>query len=193
MKWQWRKENKMKKGKQRIIDTAFKLILQKGIKETSVRDIAKAAGISVGTFTYHYPSKEELLFDIFEMTMAKQDEVLIKGLQSERKEEKKKVLEEILSEATSNEYFMKLNYYLLGEAFAQNKAMLEKMKEKYQLWRDEFKVYIRGEIVASGKEGEINASLLLAMIDGLAIQLLLDKESVDIPEMAQKIVKIIYE
>ncbi len=183
----------MKKGKQKIVDAAFKLILQKGIKETSVRDIAKATGISVGTFTYHYPSKDELLFDIFEMTMAKQDEVLIKGLQSETKEEKKKVLEEILNEATSNEYFMKLNYYLLGEAFAQNKAMLEKMKEKYQIWRDEFKIYLSGEIAASGKESEVSASLLLAIIDGLAIQLLLDKESVNTHEMAQKIVEIIYE
>lgn len=173
----------MKKGKQRIIEAAYQLILKKGIKETSVRDIAKEAGISVGTFTYHYPSKEELLFDIFEMTMKKQDEVLAKGLCSETKEEKKQALEEILSEITSNEYFMKLNYYLLGEAFAQNKEMLEKMKEKYKIWREEFKAY-------SGDE--LHASLLLAMIDGLAIQMLLDEESISTRDMAQKMVEVIY-
>ncbi len=43
------------------------------------------------------------------------------------------------------------------------------------------------------KLGEVSASLLLAIIDGLAIQLLLDKESVNTHEMAQKIVEIIYE
>lgn len=79
----------MKKGKQKIIDAAFNLILQKGIKETSVRDIAKAAVISVGTFTYHYPSKEELLFDIFEMTTEKQDLLLQEAFKCNTLEEKK--------------------------------------------------------------------------------------------------------
>lgn len=182
----------MKKGKQRIIEAAYKLILQNGIKETSVRDIAKEAGISVGTFTYHYPSKEELLFDVFEMTMAKQDEVLAKGIKSETKEEKRKALEELLNEVTSNEYFMKLNYYLLGEAFAQNKVMLQKMKDKYSVWREEFKDYISGEVKRSELQAELSASLLLAMIDGLAIQMLLDEKSIKTFEMAEKIVEMIY-
>lgn len=182
----------MKKGKQKIIDVAFELILQKGIKETSVRDIAKVAGISIGTFTYHYPSKEELFFDIFEMISGRQDEVLEKAFASNTLEEKKRALEEILKEATSEAYFMKLNYYLLGEAFAQNTMMLEKMKEKYRIWRVQFQEYLYGEIRAQGKEEELNASLLLAMIDGLAIQLLLDEESICVSEMANKVINILY-
>ena len=87
---------------------------------------------------------------------------------------------------------MKLNYYLLGEAFAQNTTMLEKMKEKYSVWRMQFQEYLYGEIKAHGKEETLNASLLLAMIDGLAIQLLLDEASIDVKAMADKVIDILY-
>ena len=82
----------MKKGKQKIIEAAFNVILQKGIKDTSVRDIAKEAGISVGTFSYHYPNKEALFFDVFEMMVSRQDEALEKGFASNTLEEKKVAL-----------------------------------------------------------------------------------------------------
>lgn len=182
----------MKKGKQKIIEAALKLMIQKGIKETSVRDIAKEAGISIGTFSYHYPNKEALFFDIFEMTMTKQDELLEQGFASNTLEEKKVALQELLKQATTNECFMKLNYYLLGEAFAQNTVMLEKMKEKYSLWRIQFKDYLYREICEQEKEAILNASLLLAMIDGLAIQLLLDEEAISIEAMANKVIELMY-
>lgn len=184
---------KVKKGKQKIIDAALNLMLQKGIKETSVRDIAKEAGISIGTFSYHYPNKEELFFDIFEMTMKKQDELLEKGFASNTLEEKKIALEELLKQVTSNECFMKLNYYLLGEAFAQNTIMLEKMKEKYCLWRLQFQEYLYGELKKQKKDSLLNASLLIAMIDGIAIQLLLDEKEIAIEQMAHKVIEIMYE
>ena len=183
----------MKKGKQKIVEAAFDLILQKGIKETSVRDIAKAAEISVGTFTYHYPSKEELLFDIFEMTTEKQDLLLEEAFKCNTLEEKKIALENILKQMTSSEYFMKLNYYLMGEAFAENKMMLEKMREKYRLWRIQFAEYLYGEIKAQDKESLLNASLLLAIIDGVALQLLLEEDSVDVSLVVHKVMNILYD
>ena len=182
----------MKKGKQKIVVAAFELILQKGIKETSVRDIAKAAGISVGTFTYHYPSKEELLFDIFEMTTQKQDILLKEAFSCTDLDEKKRALENMLEPMALNAYFMKLNYYLVGEAFAENILMLEKLKEKYSIWRIEFSEYLYGEIKAQEKESLLNASLLLALIDGIALQLLLDEESIDVKTAVYKIMELLY-
>lgn len=181
----------MKKGKQKIIEAAFRVILKKGIKDTSVRDIAKEAEISIGTFSYHYPSKETLFFDVFEMMVARQDEALERGFASNTLEEKKAALVALFKEATTNECFMKLNYYLLGEAFGQNTLMLEKMKAKYEAWRVQFSVYLEGELEAQGKR--LNASLFLAMMDGVMLQLLLDENSIDIEEMASKVIKMLYE
>lgn len=47
-------------------DTAHKLFEEKGIQRVSLRDVAAAAGVSVGNLTYYYPKKEDLLLAILE-------------------------------------------------------------------------------------------------------------------------------
>ena len=50
--------------KENILNIAIGLISNNGIKNTSLSDIAKSAGISKGTLYYHYASKDDLIFDI---------------------------------------------------------------------------------------------------------------------------------
>lgn len=51
--------------RQRIHDAALRLFVEKGVTETSVRDLAQAAGIAEGTLYRHYASKHELVADLF--------------------------------------------------------------------------------------------------------------------------------
>jgi TetR/AcrR family transcriptional repressor of nem operon len=46
--------------KQRILDAAQQQVLERGFAATSVDAIQAAAGISRGTFFYHFPSKDDL-------------------------------------------------------------------------------------------------------------------------------------
>jgi TetR/AcrR family transcriptional regulator, transcriptional repressor for nem operon len=46
--------------RQRILDAAKGLVLERGYAGTSVDDIHTAAGVSRGTFFYHFPSKDDL-------------------------------------------------------------------------------------------------------------------------------------
>ena len=54
-----------KATRKRIHDEALKLFVAKGVTETSVRDLAQAAGIAEGTLYRHYASKDELVSDLF--------------------------------------------------------------------------------------------------------------------------------
>lgn len=56
--------------KERIERTALRLFVARGIAETSIRDIAKAAGISQGALYNHYPSKDELAWSLFASNFA---------------------------------------------------------------------------------------------------------------------------
>jgi AcrR family transcriptional regulator len=50
----------------RIEDRAIRLFAEKGVAETSVRDIARAVDISEGALYRHFESKEDLVWKVFE-------------------------------------------------------------------------------------------------------------------------------
>lgn len=51
--------------RQRIHQAALDLFVRRGVTETSVRDLAAAAGIAEGTLYRHYASKDDLVADLF--------------------------------------------------------------------------------------------------------------------------------
>lgn len=55
---------KSARTKAHIFEVARSLFLEQGYAATSLRDIAKAAGVSTGTLYRHYPSKADVLFQM---------------------------------------------------------------------------------------------------------------------------------
>ncbi|MBV1895382.1 MAG: TetR/AcrR family transcriptional regulator [Rhodobacteraceae bacterium] len=49
-----------------VLETAAGFFVRKGFNGTSIRDIAKAAGMLPGSLYYHFPSKEAVLVAVFE-------------------------------------------------------------------------------------------------------------------------------
>ena len=52
--------------RERIEKAAIRLFVEKGVAETTVRDIARAVEISEGALYRHFVSKEALVWDVFE-------------------------------------------------------------------------------------------------------------------------------
>ncbi len=49
----------------RIYNTAFGLMTKKGFDKITIKDIAKKAGVSIGTFYHYYKSKDDILYEIY--------------------------------------------------------------------------------------------------------------------------------
>ncbi|MDL2258957.1 TetR/AcrR family transcriptional regulator [Eubacteriales bacterium OttesenSCG-928-K08] len=56
---------KSEASKQSILDAALRLVLKNGFEATAIRDICKEAGLSIGAFYHHYPSKDALMNEAF--------------------------------------------------------------------------------------------------------------------------------
>lgn len=67
--------NNRKNTKQEIIQAACRLIAKKGIKGTTIRDIAGEVGVTEGAIYRHFSSKDALCFEIHERTVEEMAEV----------------------------------------------------------------------------------------------------------------------
>jgi AcrR family transcriptional regulator len=52
-----------------IVQAARASIVERGLAATSVREVARAAGVSLGTVTYHFPTLDELLTEVLSVTL----------------------------------------------------------------------------------------------------------------------------
>ena len=65
----------MSKTKQKILDKALELYNSSGVSEVSIRQIAKAVGISHSNLIYHYPTHEDVILDLHELLLQKATEL----------------------------------------------------------------------------------------------------------------------
>src|SRR5688572_6450905 len=63
-------EKKSDATRRHLLDRALLLFRERGVEATTMRDIAKAAGLSLGAAYYYFPSKEALVFAYYEGNQA---------------------------------------------------------------------------------------------------------------------------
>ncbi len=71
-------------ARQHLAETALKLFAEKGFEKTTMRDLAKEAGVSLGHFYYHFSSKEEIV-NVFYLETLSEIEEACKKLKTETK------------------------------------------------------------------------------------------------------------
>lgn len=178
----------------RIIDAASKLMADKGVKLTTLADIAREAGISRGTLFYYYASKNDLIYDILEKHLSDLTDTIFANLPRRRSSaaDLASVLQSALTGLIQDENSGRINLYLLQEAIIDNSDLKDRFAVKYQTWRE----LIAGQIarafgISDSRRLSALGTLLLAMIDGLTIQFLLAPQSVNFQEVSQQMVYMI--
>jgi len=181
-------------NRMRIIDAAGKIMANKGIKQTTLADIAREAGISRGTLFYYYASKNDLIYDILEKHLSDLTDAIFASLPRSRSNtaDLASVLQNALTGLIQDENSARINLYLLQEAIIDGSDLKDRFAVKYQTWRE----LISGQIarafgISDSRRLSALGTLLLAMIDGLTIQFLLAPQSVNFQEVAQQMVRMI--
>lgn len=151
--------------KELIAETALRLFVEKGIKETTIRDIAKAAGIAEGTLYRHYTSKEELAWDLFQdnfITFARELEALRKehGTFRERLEG---MIRHFCADFEVNPLLFS---YVLLQLHGLAKKVPPDIPNPMTVLRD-----VIAEGMAEGEMPKGNPEVAAAMVSGLVLQL----------------------
>jgi len=177
-----------KKGstREKILAVTRDLIAEKGVKQTTLADISHAAGISQGTLFYYYKSKDDLIYDILEQHFSQLTDSIIAGIPRHSDGDRVKLLRRTLERLIKDQNTSRMNIYLFQEALLGNDEMRDRFLVKYQTWREIIARQISTLFAISDPDNlDSLAGVILAIIDGLTIQYLLDPNSVDFQKVAK--------
>lgn len=182
--------SKHEKKKLKIIAAASRLfVAQKGIKKTSLADIARELGISKGTLYYYYASKDDLIFDITEHHMRQISDDMFALIdqrpgRSSLESILKAMVEAILNARTRSH----LHLYLIREAMSGNDAIRKRFVKTYRDW---FALTQSGlEKVMGAGDFSLMAPIVVAVLDGFVIQSTLDVQEVPVADIVRYLVRM---
>ncbi|MDR1932870.1 MAG: TetR/AcrR family transcriptional regulator [Spirochaetales bacterium] len=161
-------------NRERILNTAARLIKEKGVSRISLADIAEAAKISKGTLYYYYPSKGELIFDITEQSMNQMTQKILGWVERSREATSaadilKIVFDTILKARSRGQ----IHLYLILEALT-DEALRRRFCDEYEKWLAMIQSGLNRILPKSrGRDTALLAQIILAAIYGLLLQSLL--------------------
>lgn len=173
--------------RQVILQTASGLMMEQGINNTSLNDIAREAGISKGTLHYYYPSKDELIYDIAQQHFTVVKSSVLKWIENVRGQTSfAEILKVVLGSFLEAETRNKLHLYLLQEAVVNNEHIRQRFQESYQEWRTIIKeeLDLQSELLQFNEsEARALSFIIVAIIDGLLIQRIVGGDNIPLDDI----------
>jgi len=176
-------ENEQEQGRKAAIrKAATKVISQKGFFQTRPKEVAKEAGISVGTIYNYYESKQEILLDIFHEEFADRRDLYEELSSGDLPliDQIKMILERHFSRLTNHKELMRV---IIQERFKPGSKLGRELNRSYS----EVIYYIEKLIKRAIEENQIRscnptivASALFGAVEStIAIGILKDEASGD--------------
>ncbi len=140
----------MKDSREKIIDSAKKLIHLKGFQGTSIDDIIKSSRVTKSNLYYHFKSKEEIGLLVLEMIIKEYEDTLFAATLGDRT---------FTPEARLNKYYRMLIYrhkklnFKMGCPLGNLALEMSDINEKFRKRISEFFGYWQKQIQICIKEG----------------------------------------
>lgn len=167
----------------------WQVVLEQGMEGATVRNIAKQAGLSLGALRYYFKSQDDLL--IFGMNLVKEraGARMAKGLQLDLPL-KEKIIALLLEFVPTNE-----EKRAEAEVWFAFTAYMQPRKKDFELEPDGILPgmhYViqnlqEAQLLREGLDVPIEVERLYALIDGLALHILMDPDRLDPQKVEQTI------
>ncbi|MFB9378056.1 TetR/AcrR family transcriptional regulator [Kineococcus gynurae] len=181
-----------------IVQTARGVFARQGLSQTGVRDIAAAAGVSVGTVTYHFTGIAEILAEVITLETSEvyAGDVVATSRQAENGRAQLESYADLLLSGTRR---MREHWWLWFDFWT-----LSAREPRYARWRAEHYKQWRDEVASAFRRGAEDGSLpraalpgtdvaaavssFIALVDGLVVQAYLPLGTIT-PKRAREILR----
>jgi AcrR family transcriptional regulator len=174
--------------RERILRAALELFTNHGFRGASLDRVAAAVGISRQGVLHYFPSKTHLLLGVLDL----RDQETAANAERRRADTLAESLAQVVDENQRNPDLTRLFTVLAGESAAPEHPGNERFRERYVRVREAMAQAVRdaGEFDPALDE-ELVATLIVAVMDGLQLQFLLDPEAVDMVEPFRAFLKLL--
>ena len=179
---------------QEILETASRVITDRGLSETRIQDIADACGVSPGLILYYFESKDRLLVEA--LTWANDNFYLTQSRELRRMTSAREQLDHLITMSVPgllsdsdrlDEWALWIEIWVRARrdpAMAKEREVLERR------WRQSIADIVRhgrttGEFPENGVDADELGLRIGAFIDGLAIQVLMNDTNMPSERMQQ--------
>ncbi len=182
-----------------ILHAAIKVFAEKGLTNTTIKDISVEAGIGKGTVYEYFKDKEEIIHNsffffqkIFEFDIEKILLLKENGLSKLRR--LIKVFLKVVQGEDSGYLELIFDFWAQGIKGHSKGLMLQEMNKFYKTYR---KVFV--DIIDEGiEDGSIRndadpgplSSIIVGMLDGIMVQWIFDRQSVSIPAIEKNLLDL---
>ncbi|HRT68863.1 MAG TPA: TetR/AcrR family transcriptional regulator [Bacilli bacterium] len=159
-----------------ILKSVESLISVPGVNSISLKDIAKTCNISKGTLYYYYKTKDEIIFDVIVKHVQELHTEYLDWIERHQHDLTiERFLSVILYKGVKLFNRAKLHIFLVNECIKGNDVLRNKFNELWNKWHKILQVGIK-KAFKNEQESEDIAYLLMLIIDGLAIQEVLQNQ-----------------
>ncbi|MFW6081397.1 MAG: TetR/AcrR family transcriptional regulator [Desulfosalsimonas sp.] len=149
-----------------IADAARELFTQKEFREVTVREIAKSAGVSVGTIYNHYSSLDELFLDVFLESGREITRLMNMALADESPEAFRRLCRMYINYLSENmTFFQMMSRFILGGGLSENAA--KRLNEIMRPMMDRLEQGVR--LAGIKKETRKSAHAVFSALNGIIL------------------------
>ena len=185
-----------------ILQAAMEVFARQGFVNTKIEDITRAASIGKGTIYEYFQSKQEIFSEAYHFMFSGMEESITEHLNSTDNPEQKLVL--LITSMTD---FILEHRYEFAEIIMdfwaegvrrKDPEMLKiiDLNHLYQVYRDLISQILKDGIQkGTFKECDTHslASVLIGALDGLMLQWMIDKGSIDLRKLTQALIQSLFE
>ena len=157
-------------SKAKILSSVERLIATSGINAVSLRDIAKEAKLSLGTVSYHFASKDDVIFAVMTRhidDMKQEYRAWLDRHQTDLTPDR--FLEVIFYKGVKLFNRSRMHLFIINQCMSNNDVLRQRFIEKYKEWHEELLQGVKLAFPFSEHKNEL-ATILLTVIDGLVVQ-----------------------